>query len=260
MLTRRLIVCLDVDGGQVVKGTHFVDLRPLGTPAAMAEAYERQGADEIVFLDISASIERRPTLLAEVRQTASRLAIPLTVGGGVRTVDDIANTLRAGADKVAMNTAAVERPELITRAAERFGAQCVVVSIDARRHESGWRVMTHGARSVTPFDAVAWAERCVALGAGELLVTSIDRDGTRSGYDTALIRTVADRVGVPVIASGGAGTPEHLLQALTDGRADAVLVAGVLHDGTYTVQSLKAHLQTAGILVRAAERTEGVYA
>lgn len=249
MLTRRLIVCLDVDCGLVKKGTRFRDLRTHGIPAQMASAYERDGADEIVFLDISATVAGRETLLDEVRSTADALTIPLTVGGGVRSVDHIAETLRAGADKVAINTAAVERPALISDAARRFGAQCVVVSIDAQRKGEGWQVATHGGRRVTSLDAVQWAERAVALGAGELLVTSIDRDGTARGYDTALIRAIGDRVRVPVIASGGAGEPAHLADALQGG-ADAVLVAGIVHRGEETIAGLKAYLAHAGFAMR----------
>lgn len=250
MLTRRLIVCLDVDERRVVKGTRFTGLRTLGIPSEMAAAYERDGADEVVFLDISASVQQRPTVLDEVRRTAAELSIPLTVGGGIRTLDDIAATLRAGGDKVAMNTAAVERPALISQAAERFGAQCVVVSIDAVRRDEGWAVVTHGGRAVTSLDVVEWAQEAATLGAGELLVTSIDRDGTRSGYETALTRAIASRVGVPVIASGGAGEPAHLADALGQGAADAVLVAGIVHDGDHSIQSLKSFLSRAGFPMR----------
>ncbi|HEV8363102.1 MAG TPA: imidazole glycerol phosphate synthase subunit HisF [Gemmatimonadaceae bacterium] len=249
MLTRRVIVCLDVDGGRVKKGTRFRDLRTHGTPAQMASAYERDGADEIVFLDISATIAGRKTTLGEVRSTAAALTIPLTVGGGVSTVQDIAETLRAGADKVAINTAAVEHPRLITDAAKRFGAQCVVVSIDAQRNGGSWQVATHGGRRITTLDAVEWAERAVALGAGELLVTSIDRDGTAQGYDIELTRAVAERVSVPIVASGGAGEPAHLADALQCG-ADAVLVAGIVHRGEETVRGLKAYLARAGFVMR----------
>jgi cyclase len=251
MLTRRVIVCLDVDGGRVTKGTHFQNLRVHGTPAEMAAAYERDGADEVVFLDISATVAQRRTVLDEVRNTASALSVPLTVGGGIRAVDDIAATLRAGADKVAVNTAAVQQPQLVTDAARRFGSQCVVVSIDARRLGDSWQVVTHGGRTSTDLDAVEWAKRVVSLGAGELLLTSIDRDGTNQGYDTELTRAIVDNVSVPVIASGGAGAPEHLAEALTNG-ADAVLVAGILHRGDYTVSNLKLHLQRAGFAVREA--------
>jgi imidazole glycerol-phosphate synthase subunit HisF len=250
MLTRRLIACLDVDGGRVVKGTRFEELQVLGSPAAMACGYERDGADEIVFLDICASAAGRPTLLQEVRQTAEVLTIPLTVGGGVRSEADMAATLRAGADKVAVNSAAVADPALITRAAARFGAQCVVVSIDARRGAHGWEVVTHGGRRPTSLDALEWAAQVATLGAGELLLTSIDRDGTREGYDIELLAQVAARVQIPVVASGGAGDPKHLVQALTAGAADAVLLAGMLHRGETTVAALKAHLLEAGLPIR----------
>ena len=249
MLTRRVIVCLDVDGGRVKKGTRFQDMREHGTPAQMAFAYERDGADEIVFLDISATVTNRQTMLDDVRNTAAALSIPLTVGGGVRGVDDITETLRAGADKVAINTAAVEHPPLISVAAKRFGAQCVVVSIDALRTSDSWLIATHGGRRLTTLDAVQWSERAVALGAGELLVTSIDRDGTTLGYDTDLTGAIAERVTVPVIASGGAGRPVHLAAALQRG-ADAVLVAGILHRDEQTVRGLKTYLARAGFAMR----------
>jgi cyclase len=249
MLTKRLIVCLDVQGGRVVKGVKFQDLRDLGDAVELAERYEQEGADEIVFLDIAASAEARATLLEVVRATASRLFIPLTVGGGVRTVDDLAAALRSGADKVSLNTAAVERPTLITEAAERFGAQCVVVSIDAAREGDGWRVFTKGGRQRTDLDALAWSREAVRLGAGELLVTSIDRDGVRTGYDLALTRAIADSVPVPVIASGGAGEARHLVEAFEAG-ASAALVAGILHDGVTTVRALKTAMDQAGILTR----------
>ena len=250
MLTRRLIVCLDVRDGRVVKGTKFVDLRDIGDPAALAARYEAEGADEVVFLDISASAEGRSTLLDIVRHTAEQLFIPLTVGGGIRTADDVGRALRAGADKVAINSAAVARPEVLTESADRFGAQCVVASNDARRDGAMWRVWTHGARTPTPLDAVAWARECVARGAGEILLTSIDHDGARTGYDLALTRAIADAVTVPVVASGGAGEPAHLVDAVVDGGADAVLVAGIVHDGVHTVRACKAALRAAGLPVR----------
>jgi cyclase len=252
MLTRRLIVCLDVRDGRVVKGTRFVDLRDVGDPALLATRYEAEGADEIVFLDISASAEGRATLLETVRRTAEQLFIPLTVGGGVRTADDVGRVLRAGADKVAINSAAVARPALLTECADQFGAQCVVASIDARREGDRWLVWTHGARTRTELDAVAWAEECVARGAGEILLTSIDHDGARTGYDIALTRAVADAVAVPVIASGGAGAPVHLVAAIEDAHADAALVAGIVHDGVYSVRACKDAMRAAGLSVRAA--------
>ncbi|MBI3790676.1 MAG: imidazole glycerol phosphate synthase subunit HisF [Gemmatimonadetes bacterium] len=252
MLTRRVIVCLDVGDGRVVKGTQFVALRDVGDPAELAAHYEREGADELVFLDISASSDGRATLLDTVRRTAERLFIPLTVGGGVRSADDVARVLRAGADKVAINSAAVARPEVLTESAEQFGAQCVVASIDARREGNRWVVWTHGARTRTDLDAVAWAEECVARGAGEILLTSIEQDGARTGYDLALTRAVADAVPVPVIASGGAGVPAHLVTALIEGGADAALVAGIVHDGLFSVAQCKSALREAGLATRAA--------
>lgn len=250
MLTRRVIVCLDVRGDRVVKGVKFRDLRDIGDPAELAQQYEAAGADEIVFLDISASHEDRGTLLETVRRTAERLFIPLTVGGGVRTVDDIGNALRAGADKVSINSAAVTTPELLTQAATRFGAQCVVASIDAKRSDNRWRVYTHGGTRPTSLDAVEWAAQCAELGAGEILLTSIDRDGSRSGYDIELTRAVASRVCVPVVASGGAGGVDDVVDILRDGTADAALVAGIVHDAVCTVADLKAAMAAAGLAVR----------
>lgn len=250
MLTR-LIVCLDVREGRVVKGVRFEGLRDVGDPVELAARYEAEGADEIVFLDISASAEARTTLLETVRRAAEAVFIPLTVGGGVRTVDDIACVLRSGADKVSINTAAVARPELLSEGAERFGSQCVVASIDAKREQAAWRVWTHGGSVRTEIDAIEWARECVARGAGEILLTSIDRDGARSGFDLALTRAVSDAVPVPVIASGGAGSAAHVRDAVVDGRADAVLVAGILHDGVTTVRAIKAEMAHARIPVRA---------
>jgi cyclase len=255
MLTRRVIVCLDVRGGRVVKGVQFVELRDVGDPVALAERYEGEGADEVVFLDISASAEERSTLLGVARRTAERLFVPLTIGGGVRGADDVGRVLRAGADKVSINSAAVARPEVLTESARRFGSQCVVASIDAKWRESdaaGWEVYTHGGRVPTGLDAVEWAAECVRRGAGEILLTSIDRDGARTGYDLPLTRAVADAVDVPVIASGGAGRAEHVREAITDGHADAALVAGILHDGLTTVGEIKALLAGAGVRVREA--------
>lgn len=254
MLLRRVIVCLDVDEGRVVKGTGFRDLRDMGDPVELAERYQNEGADEIVFLDISASADGRGTLLDVVRRTAERLFIPLTVGGGIREVADVDAALRAGADKVAINTAAVERPDLITAAAARFGRQCVVVSIDARAEQDGdvaaYRVYTRGGRTPTALGAVAWARQCADLGAGELLVTSIDRDGGRSGYDLELTAGVSRAVGVPVIASGGAGGAPHLRDAFLLGGADAALAAGIFHDGTTTVAEVKRTLARSHVPVR----------
>ena len=252
MLTRRLIVCLDVKGSRVVKGVQFEGLRDVGDPVALSGHYEQEGADEITFLDISASAEERATLLDVARRTAERLFIPLTIGGGIRTSDDVARALRAGADKVSLNSAAVSRPQLLTDAADRFGAQCVVASIDAKIGADGrWKVWVKGGREETPLEAVAWAEECVSRGAGEILLTSIDRDGARTGYDLTLTRAVADAVHVPVIASGGAGVASHLVDAVHDGGADAVLVAGILHDGVTTVRALKDAMSAAGLPVRA---------
>ena len=254
MLTRRLIVCLDVKGSRVVKGVQFEGLRDVGDPVELATRYETEGADEITFLDISASAEERATLLDVARRTAERLFIPLTIGGGIRSAGDVSRALRAGADKVSLNSAAVTRPEVLTEAAERFGAQCVVASIDGKRDSDGvWRVWVKGGREATPLNAVEWAAECVSRGAGEILLTSIDRDGARTGYDLEFTRAVADAVHVPVIASGGAGRASHLVDAVREGNADAVLVAGILHDGVTTVQALKAEMQSAGLPVRAVQ-------
>ena len=250
MLTRRVIVCLDVQGGRVVKGVQFVALRDVGDPVELAAAYEREGADEIVFLDISATSEGRDTLLETARRTAERLFVPLTIGGGVRGADDVARVLRAGADKVSLNSAAVADPGIITESASRFGSQCVVASIDARREGEVWRVFTRGGRTRTELEAVAWARECVRRGAGEILLTSIDRDGARTGYDLDLTRAVADAVDVPVIASGGAGNADDVRAALSLGGADAALVAGILHDGLTTVRAIKSVLRGADIPVR----------
>ncbi len=252
MLRRRLIACLDVQAGRVVKGVRFRDLRDIGDPVELAARYEAEGADEIVFLDIAAGAEGRGATLELLRRTAERLFIPLTLGGGVRSVADIAAALRAGADKVSVNSAAVARPALLTEAAERFGAQSVVASIDAARGADGWRVFTRGASEATPRGAVAWAQECAERGAGEILLTSIDRDGGRAGYDLALTAAVAAAVRVPVIASGGAGNAADVVAALTAGGADAALVAGILHDGLTTVGALKDAMRGAGLAVREA--------
>ena len=251
-LTRRVIVCLDVRDGRVVKGVHFEGLRDIGDPVELAERYERDGADEIVFLDIGATHEARATILDLARRTADRLFIPLTIGGGIRTADDMAAALRAGADKVGVNSAAVVRPEILTESAARFGAQCVVASIDAKRDGDSWRVYTSGARIRTELDAVEWARECVRRGAGEILLTSIDRDGVRSGYDLELTLAVSRAVNVPVIASGGAGTAAHVRDAILNGGADAALVAGIVHDGTETVAGIKRAMREANIPVRLA--------
>jgi len=251
VLTRRLIVCLDVKGGRVVKGVNFVGLRDVGDPVALATRYEAEGADEITFLDISASAEDRATLLDVAQRTAERLFIPLTIGGGVRTADDVGRALRAGADKVSLNSAMVADPSVLTACADRFGAQCVVASIDAKLDEDGsWRVWTHGGRTKTSLEAVAWAQECVERGAGEVLLTSIDRDGARTGYDLALTRAVSTRVRAPVIASGGAGSAAHIVDVLSEGHADAALVAGILHDDVTTVGALKDAMRASGLVVR----------
>ena len=249
-LTRRLIVCLDVDNGRVVKGTQFVGLRDVGDPVELATRYEAEGADEIVFLDITATHQGRGTTLELARRTAERLFIPLTIGGGIDSVESMSAALRAGADKVGVNSAAVRRPELITEGAERFGAQCIVASIDAKRDGDRWRVFVAGGRRPTELDAVEWAIECARRGAGEILLTSIDRDGARVGYDLELTRAIAAAVSVPVIASGGAGTAEHVRDAIAQGGADAALVAGILHDGTTTVRALKDAMRAADLPVR----------
>ena len=250
----RLIVCLDVKDGRVVKGRQFKGLRDVGDPVQLAARYEREGADEVVFLDVSASLEERSTFLDTVTRTAEQLFVPLTVGGGIRSVDDIGRLLRAGADKVSLNSAIVRDPTLLTKAAAAFGSQCVVASIDAIRREAdrpdaGWDVRTHGGTRDTELDAVEWARTCAELGAGEILLTSIDQDGARTGYDLELLRAVGQRVTVPVVASGGAANDEHLWQGLEQG-ASAVLLAGVLHDELTTVGRLKDGLRNRGVRVR----------
>jgi cyclase len=251
MLCKRLIPCLDVKDGRVVKGVQFVALRDAGDPVAAALAYDAQGADELVFLDITASHEGRATMLDVVRRTAEGIYMPLTVGGGIRSLDDIRTLLRAGADKVSLNTAAVERPTLVSEAARAFGSQCIVVAIDAKSRGAGaWEVYTHGGRRPTGRDAVAWAREVERLGAGEILLTSMDRDGTGDGYDLALTRAVSDAVSVPVIASGGVGRLEHLREGVVEGRADAVLVASLFHFGQHTVPEAKRYLAERGVPVR----------
>jgi len=249
-LTRRLIVCLDVRDGRVVKGTRFVNLRDVGDPVELAARYEAEGADEIVFLDISASVEGRGTLLDVARRTAEKLFIPLTIGGGVRSAADVALVLRAGADKVAINSAAVRNPEVLSEAAAMFGAQCVVSSIDAKMIDGTWRVYTHGGRTMTDLDAVKWARECERLGAGEILLTSVDRDGSRDGYDIELTCAVADAVNLPVIASGGAGSAHDVVEVIQSGHADAALVAGILHDGMTSVSELKTYMKESLLPVR----------
>ncbi len=255
MLCRRVIACLDVADGRVVKGTQFLDLVDEGDPPELAERYAAEGADELVFLDITAAPDGRGTLLDIVERTARRAFIPLTVGGGVRSVRDMREVLRAGADKVALNTAAVADPLLVSRCAARFGSQAVVVAIDARAADPGWDVVVRGGRESTGLDAIAWAERVVDLGAGELLVTSIDRDGTRSGYDTELLRAISSRVGVPVVASGGAAAPSDFVAAVRDGGADAVLAASIFHRRLVSIAEVKAAMADAGLPVRGITRS-----
>ena len=257
MRTVRVIPCLDVDAGRVVKGVQFTDLFDAGDPVELAARYDAQGADELVFLDITASSDQRRTMVDVVSRTAEAVFIPFTVGGGVRSVEDARLLLRAGADKVGVNTAAVDRPDLVAELADEFGSQCVVVAVDARRRDdtgpaTGWQVFTHGGRTPTGLDALEWAERCVALGAGEILLTSMDRDGTRDGFDLELTRRVSRSSPVPVIASGGVGTLEHLVEGAVDGEADAVLAASIFHLGEFTVGQAKAHLSAAGVEVRPA--------
>ncbi|MCX7887867.1 MAG: imidazole glycerol phosphate synthase subunit HisF [Verrucomicrobiae bacterium] len=255
MLAKRIIPCLDVDRGRVVKGTRFLNLRDAGDPVECARHYDLQGADELVFLDITASHEGRATMIDVVERTAGECFMPLTVGGGIRSIEDIRAMLKAGADKTSINTAAVQNPDLIRAAAERFGSQCIVVAIDAKRTPDNtgpnrWEVYTHGGRRPTGLDAVEWAKRVEALGAGEILLTSMDADGTKSGYDIALTRTISEAVRIPVIASGGAGTLEHMAEVLTEGKADAVLAASVFHFNQYTIAEVKHFLKTKGIPVR----------
>jgi cyclase len=250
LLARRVIPCLDVDGGRVVKGTRFLNLRDAGDPVEMAALYDRAGADELVFLDISASHEGRETTVDVVRATAGQVFIPLTVGGGVRGVSDMQRLLESGADKVAVNTAALEEPRLLEECAARFGCQCVVLAIDARRARSGWEVTSHGGRRPAGREAVAWAREGAERGAGEILLTSMDRDGTHDGYDLELTRAVSRAVRVPVIASGGAGGAAHMVQALTLGEADAALAASIFHFGDVTIAGVKAELAAAGVPVR----------
>ena len=251
MFTKRIIPCLDVNRGRVVKGVNFVDLKDAGDPVEIARAYDAAGADELVFLDITASCENRDTVTDMVRAVASSVFIPFTVGGGIRTVDDFKKLLREGADKISVNSAAIDRPQLITEAAEKFGSQCVVVAIDARRRDDGgWNIYKHGGRLDTGIDAVWWAKKAEDLGAGEILLTSMDCDGTKAGYDLELTQTVADAVNIPVIASGGAGTLEHFYEAFTKGKADAVLAASLFHYKELEIGQVKDYLAEKGISVR----------
>jgi cyclase len=249
-LAKRIIPCMDVTDGRVVKGVNFVELRDAGDPVEIARRYDEQGADELTFLDITASSDNRGLIFNIIEQVASQVFIPLTVGGGVRAVDDVRNLLNAGADKVSINTAAVLNPQLVADASSRFGSQCIVVAIDAKRVGDRWEVFTHGGRKTTGLDAVDWACKMVSLGAGELLLTSMDRDGTKTGFDLALTRTISDAVEVPIIASGGVGNLDHLVDGVLQGGADAVLAASIFHYGEYTVLQAKQRMQRAGIEVR----------
>jgi cyclase len=254
-LAKRIIPCLDVDNGRVVKGVKFVDIRDAGDPVEIARRYDREGADEITFLDITATHDNRDTIVHVVEQVASEVFIPLTVGGGIRTLDDIRRMLNAGADKVGINSAAVFNPDFVREAAERFGSQCIVVAIDAKKvslndESDRWEIFTHGGRKTTGIDAIAWAKKMVAYGAGEILLTSMDRDGTRAGFDLPLTRAISEAVTVPVIASGGVGTLEHLADGIIEGKADAVLAASIFHFAEYTIEQAKQHLASRGIEVR----------
>jgi len=251
MLAKRIIPCLDVKDGRVVKGTQFVDLKDAGDPVENAKAYDEQGADEIAFLDITASYEKRDILIDIVRRTAEEVFIPLTVGGGIRNLEDIRKLLKAGADKVSINTAAVKDPYFVVKASKRFGSQCIVIAIDAKHKGEGWEVFTHGGRTPTGIDAITWARRMEELGAGEILLTSMDRDGTKDGYDIPLTRTLSEQVGIPVIASGGVGKLEHLYEGLILGKADAVLAASIFHYREYTISQVKSFLKERGVNVRA---------
>ncbi len=251
MLAKRIIPCLDVNAGRVVKGINFVELRDAGDPVEIARRYDEQGADEITFLDITASSDDRDIILHIVEAVASQVFIPLTVGGGVRQVEDVRRLLNAGADKVSMNTAAVNNPQLVADASAKVGAQCIVVAVDAKQTSPGrWEVFTHGGRKNTGLDAIEWVRQVESLGAGEILLTSMDRDGTKAGFDLALTRAVADAVGIPVIASGGVGTLQHLADGVTEGRADAVLAASIFHYGEFTVRQAKEYMRSRGIEVR----------
>lgn len=254
-LAKRIIPCLDVDNGRVVKGVKFVNIRDAGDPVEVARRYDREGADEITFLDITATSDNRETLVHVVEQVASEVFIPLTVGGGIRELEDIRRMLNAGADKVGINSAAVFRPEFVREAAEKFGSQCIVVAIDAKKVSVGdevdrWEIFTHGGRKVTGIDAIEWAIKMVDFGAGEILLTSMDRDGTREGFDLALTRAISDAVSVPVIASGGVGNLDHLADGVIEGKADAVLAASIFHFAEYSVEQAKLHMQSRGIEVR----------
>lgn len=252
MLAKRIIPCLDVKDGRVVKGVNFVNLRDAGDPVELASLYDREGADELVFLDISATVEGRATMIDVVRRTAGEISIPFTVGGGISSVDDMTRLLRAGADKIGMNTAAVKQPELVAEGAKHFGSQCIVVAIDARYNPgwNDWEVYTHGGRNATGLKALEWAKRMESLGAGEILLTSMDADGTKDGFDVPLTRAISEAVSIPVIASGGAGTKEHFYDVLTEGKADAGLAATIFHYKELTISDVKEHLRSKGVEVR----------
>ncbi|MBU6303922.1 MAG: imidazole glycerol phosphate synthase subunit HisF [Betaproteobacteria bacterium] len=257
MLAKRIIPCLDVNAGRVVKGVNFVSLRDAGDPVEIARRYDQQGADEVTFLDITASSDDRDLILPMIEAVADQVFIPLTVGGGVRTVEDVRRLLNAGADKISMNTAAIQQPNLIRQCSDKFGAQCIVVAIDAKRVGAHWEVFTHGGRNPTGLNALHWAARVTEMGAGEILLTSMDRDGTRQGFDLELTRAVAQSVSVPVIASGGVGSLEHLYEGVTQGAADAVLAASIFHFGEYTIGEAKAYLSRRGVCVRSPASPRG---
>lgn len=250
MLAKRIIPCLDVDAGRVVKGTKFINIRDAGDPVEVAKRYDAEGADEIVFLDITASYQKRNIMLEVVKKTAEQVFMPLTVGGGIRNIDDIRTLLKSGADKVSMNTAAVENPKLVQEASDRFGSQCIVVAIDAKRKEPGWQVYTHGGRTPIDLDAIEWAKTAERLGAGEILLTSMDCDGTKDGYDLALTRAISEAVSIPVIASGGAGKLEHFYDAFAAGKADAALAASLFHFKELTIKQVKEYLKKKKVIIR----------
>lgn len=260
MLAKRIIPCLDVNAGRVVKGVNFVALRDAGDPVEIARRYDQQGADEVTFLDITASSDARDLILPMIEAVADQVFIPLTVGGGVRTVEDVRRLLNAGADKISINTAAIQQPRLIQDCSEKFGAQCIVVAIDAKRVDQRWEVFTHGGRNPTGLDVIDWAQKVAALGAGEILLTSMDRDGTRQGFDLALTKAVSRAVSIPVIASGGVGSLEHLLEGVTEGEADAVLAASIFHFGEHTIGEAKQYLADRGVCVRGVGQSQGAAA
>ena len=250
MLTKRIIPCLDIDKGRVVKGTSFLSLKDAGDPRELSKFYNKQGADELVFLDITASSEYRSIILDVVKQVSSEVFIPLTVGGGIRSLNDIRNLLNAGADKVSINTSAIENPDIVRESSKEFGSQCIVVAIDAKRNKNSWSVFTHGGRVATQLDAIEWAKKVNELGAGELLVTSMDEDGQQKGYDIPLLKNIQKKVTIPIIASGGAGNLEHMLEALTIGKCDAVLAASIFHYGKYTIKQVKDYLHSEDVSIR----------